>query len=254
TGDGNDVLVAGKADALLDGGRGNNSLTGGQGKDFFVVHRREGGSDVINNFEAARGEIIDLVGFVGKKFSDLALTQQGADVRIDLSKGQSIVLKNQALTGLSAANFKFQDTFVAPAAYVSSDATAVKPQEGLGTVLLNGGAKGVMYSSDAQGKMVASLSGTIYSHDSATSDVFVVAAQSGVKDYNNALRGFRHGIDKIDLRQTGITDFSQLTIEHKNRATLNGLTQIHSVYVALTGSQGASSNVNLVYLDALDVA
>ncbi|NWD49213.1 S8 family serine peptidase [Pseudomonas gingeri] len=254
TGDGNDVLVAGKADALLDGGRGNNSLTGGQGKDFFVVHRREGGSDVINNFEAARGEIIDLVGFVGKKFSDLALTQQGADVRIDLSKGQRIVLKNQALTGLSAANFKFQDTFVAPAAYVSSDATAVKPQEGLGTVLLNGGAKGVMYSSDAQGKMVASLSGTIYSHDSATSDVFVVAAQSGVKDYNNALRGFRHGIDKIDLRQTGITDFSQLTIEHKNRATLNGLTQIHGVYVALTGSQGASSNVNLVYLDALDVA
>ncbi|SEI22251.1 Regulatory P domain of the subtilisin-like proprotein convertase [Pseudomonas asplenii] len=254
TGDGNDVLVAGKADALLDGGRGNNTLTGGEGKDFFVVHRRDGGSDVINNFEAARGEIIDLVGFVGKKFADLALTQQGADVRIDLSKGQSIVLKNQSLAGLSAANFKFQDTFVAPATYVSSDATAVKPQEGLGTVVLNGGAKGVMYSNDAQGKMVASLSGTIYSHDSATSDVFVVAAQAGVKDYNNALRGFRHGIDKIDLSQTGITDFSQLTIEHKNRATLNGLTQIHGVYVAITGSQGASSNVNLVYLDALDVA
>lgn len=254
TGDGNDVLVAGKADALLDGGRGNNTLTGSQGKDFFVVHRREGGSDVINNFEAARGEIIDLVGFVGKKFADLALSQQGADVRIDLSKGQSIVLKNQSLAGLSAANFKFQDTFVAPAAYVSSDATAVKPQEGLGTVVLNGGAKGVMYSGDAQGKMVASLSGTIYSHDSATSDVFVVAAQAGVKDYNNALRGFRHGVDKIDLSQTGITDFSQLTIEHKNRATLNGLTQIHGVYVARTGSQGAGSNVNLVYLDALDVA
>ena len=121
-------------------------------------------------------------------------------------------------------------------------------------MLLNGGGKGVMYSSDAQGKMVASLSGTIYSHDSATSDVFVVAAQSGVKDYNNALRGFRHGIDKIDLRQTGVTDFSQLTIEHKNRATLNGLTQIHGVYVTRNGAQGADSNVNLLYLDALDVA
>lgn len=254
TGDGNDVLVAGKADALLDGGRGNNSLTGGAGKDFFVVHRRDGGSDVISNFEAARGEIIDLVGFAGKKFSDLVLSQQGADVRVDLAKGQSIVLKNQALAGIGAANFKFQDTFVAPTAYVNSDASAVKPQEGLGTVLLNGGAKGVMYSSDAQGKMVASLSGTIYSHDSATSDVFVVAAQSGVKDYNNALRGFRHGIDKIDLRQTGVTDFSQLTIEHKNRATLNGLTQIHGVYVTRNGAEGAASNVNLVYLDALDVA
>lgn len=254
TGDGNDVLVAGNADALLDGGRGNNSLTGGAGKDFFVVHRRDGGSDVISHFEAARGEIIDLVGFAGKKFTDLVLSQQGADVKIDLAKGQSIVLKNQLLAGIGAANFKFQDTFVAPTAYVNSDASAVKPQEGLGTVLLNGGGKGVMYSSDAQGKMVASLSGTIYSHDSATSDVFVVAAQSGVKDYNNALRGFRHGIDKIDLRQTGVTDFSQLTIEHKNRATLNGLTQIHGVYVTRTGAQGADSNVNLLYLDALDVA
>ena len=254
TGDGNDVLVAGNADALLDGGRGNNSLTGGAGKDFFVVHRRDGGSDVISHFEAARGEIIDLVGFAGKKFTDLVLSQQGADVKIDLAKGQSIVLKNQSLAGIGAANFKFQDTFVAPTAYVNSDASAVKPQEGLGTVLLNGGGKGVMYSSDAQGKMVASLSGTIYSHDSATSDVFVVAAQSGVKDYNNALRGFRHGIDKIDLRQTGVTDFSQLTIEHKNRATLNGLTQIHGVYVTRNGAQGADSNVNLLYLDALDVA
>jgi len=254
TGDGNDVLVAGNADALLDGGRGNNSLTGGAGKDFFVVHRRDGGSDVINNFEAARGEIIDLVGFAGKKFSDLLLSQQGADVRVDLAKGQSIVLKNQQLAGIGAANFKFQDTFVAPTAYVNSDASAVKPQEGLGTVVLSGGGKGVMYSSDAQGKMVASLSGTIYSHDSATSDVFVVAAQSGVKDYNNALRGFRHGIDKIDLRQTGVTDFSQLNIEHRNRATLNGLTQIHGVYVTRIGAQGPDSNVNLLYLDALDVA
>ena len=254
TGDGNDTLVAGNSDALLDGGRGNNTLTGGAGKDFFVVHRREAGSDTLGNFEAARSEIVDLVGFAGKTSADLVLTQQGADVKVDLGKGQSLILKNQALAGLSAANFKFQDTFVAPTAYVNSDASAVKPQEGLGTVVLNGGSKGVMYSSDAQGKPLASLNGTIYSHDSATSDVFVVAAQSGVKDYNNALRGFRHGIDKIDLRQTGVTDFSQLIIEHKNRATFNGLTQIHGVYVTRIGAQGSDSNTNLLYLDALDVA
>ncbi|NVZ70293.1 S8 family serine peptidase [Pseudomonas costantinii] len=249
TGDGNDTLVAGNNDALLDGGRGNNTLTGGAGKDFFVVHRRDAGNDTITNFEAARGEIVDLVGFAGKKFADLQLTQQGADVKVDLGKGQSIVLKNQAVAGLTAANFKFQDSFVAPTAYVNSDASAAKPQEGLGTVVLNGGAKGVMYSSDAQGKNVASLSGTVYSHDSATSDVFVVAAQTGVTDYSNALRGFRHGIDKIDLRQTGVTDFSQLTVEHKNRATINNLAQIHGVYVTRN-----DSNTKLLYLDALDVA
>ncbi|MGF6149387.1 subtilisin-like proprotein convertase family protein [Pseudomonas fluorescens] len=249
TGDGNDTLVAGAADALLDGGRGNNNLVGGAGKDFFVVHRRDAGTDTISNFEASRGEIVDLVGFAGKKFADLVLTQQGADVKVDLGKGQSLVLKNQALASIGAGHFKFQDTFVAPTAYVNSDAQAVKPQEGLGTVVLKGGSNGVQLNGS-----VFSLSGTVYSHDSATSDVFVVAAQPGAKDYNNALRGFRHGIDKIDLRQTGITDFSQLTVEHKNRGTINGLTQIHGVFVALTGANGSGSNTNLVYLDALDVA
>ncbi|MBD2797846.1 S8 family serine peptidase [Xenorhabdus sp. 18] len=254
TGDGNDTLVAGDADALLDGGRGNNTLTGGAGKDFFVVHRREAGSDVINNFEAARGEIIDLVGFVGKTFADLQLTQQGADVKVDLGKGQSIVLKNQTLAGIGAANFKFQDTFIAPAAYTSNDATTLPPQEGLGTVILKGGAQGVMMTTDAQGQMVFKLNGTLYSHDSATSDVFVVAAQPGVRDYKNALRGFRHGIDKIDLRQTGITDFSQLSITKSNRGTINGLSQIHGVDITFNSAKGADSNVKLLYLDTLDIS
>ncbi|RAW73401.1 MULTISPECIES: S8 family serine peptidase [unclassified Photorhabdus] len=254
TGDGNDTLVAGNADALLDGGRGNNTLAGGAGKDFFVVHHREAGSDVISNFEAARGEIIDLVGFRGKTFADLLLTQQGADVKVDLGKGQSIVLKNQPLAGIGAANFKFQDTFIAPVAYTNSDAATLQPQEGLGTVILKGGGKGVMLTSDAQGQMKFSLNGTIYSHDSAASDVFVVAAQPGVKDYKNALRGFRHGIDKIDLRQTGVTDFSQLTIAKSHRGTINGLSQIHGVEVVFNGVSGTDSNVKLLYLDTLDTS
>ncbi|MDX7988787.1 serine protease [Xenorhabdus sp. 12] len=254
TGDGNDTLVAGNSDALLDGGRGSNTLTGGTGKDFFVIHRRDAGNDIITNFEAARGEIIDLVGFRGKTFADLQLVQQGEDVKIDLGNEQNIVLKNQIVTGISAENFKFQDTFIAPTAYINSDATAVKPQEGLGTVILNGGAQGVMMTTDAQGQMVFKLSGTIYSHDSATSDVFVVAAQPGVKDYKNALRGFRHGIDKIDLRQTGITDFSQLAITKSNRGTINGLSQIHGVNIEFNGANGADSNVKLLYLDTLDIS
>ncbi|WP_448512939.1 proprotein convertase P-domain-containing protein, partial [Photorhabdus laumondii] len=254
TGDGNDTLVAGNADALLDGGRGNNTLAGGAGKDFFVVHHREAGSDVISNFEAARGEIIDLVGFRGKTFADLLLTQQGADVKVDLGKGQSIVLKNQPLAGIGAANFKFQDTFIAPVAYTNSDAATLQPQEGLGTVILKGGGKGVMLTSDAQGQMKFSLNGTIYSHDSAASDVFVVAAQPGARDYKNALRGFRHGIDKIDLRQAGVTDFSQLTIAKSHRGTINGLSQIHGVEVVFNGVSGTDSNVKLLYLDTLDIS
>ncbi|WP_047683961.1 MULTISPECIES: S8 family serine peptidase [Xenorhabdus] len=254
TGDGNDTLVAGNTDALLDGGRGNNTLIGGAGKDFFVVHRREAGSDIISNFEAARGEIIDLVGFRGKTFADLLITQQGDDVKVDLGNNQNITLKNQQITGISAENFKFQDSFIAPMTYTSSDTSTHQPQEGLGTVILNGGGNRVLFSTDAQGQMKFSLDGTIYSHDSATSDVFVVAAQPGASNYRNALRGFRHGIDKIDLRQVGVTDFSQLSITKSNRGTINGLSQIHGVNVTFNGANGADSKVELLYLDTLDVS
>ncbi|WGL95810.1 S8 family serine peptidase [Arsenophonus nasoniae] len=177
TGDGNDTLVAGKMDALLNGGRGNNSLTGGDGKDFFVVHRRAAGSDVIGNFEAVRGEIVNLVGFGGKKFTDLRLTQQGEDVKVELGDRQSVTLKKQTVAGLSAKNFNFQPTFVAPAAYTSSHTTTTQAQTGLGTVILKGGGDGIHFNLDAQGQMKFSLAGTIYSRDSAASDVFVVEAQ-----------------------------------------------------------------------------
>lgn len=254
TGDGNDTLVAGKMDALLNGGRGNNSLTGGEGKDFFVVHRRAAGSDVIGNFEAVRGEIVNLVGFGGKKFTDLRLTQQGEDVKVDLGDRQSVTLKKQTVAGISAKNFNFQPTFVAPATYTSSHAAAIQSQAALGTVLLKGGGDGIHFNLDAQGQMKFSLAGTIYSRDSAASDVFVVEAQQGINDYQNALRGFRHGIDKIDLRQVGISDFSQLIIVKNNRATINGLSQIHGVDVFLKGANGPDANVKLLYLDTLDVA
>jgi subtilisin-like proprotein convertase family protein len=253
-GDGNDILVAGNEDALLDGGRGNNTLTGGAGKDFFVIHRRDAGSDVITNFSSARGEIIDLVGFSGKTFADLLLTQQGNDVSVELGNGQSLVLQNQQVAGIGAQNFTFQDTFVAPASYTSSDASTHQTSEGLGTVVLNGGGKGVLLSSDSQGNLTFSLNGTLYSHDRATSDRFVVTAQQGVTDYHNALRGFRHGIDKIDLRQTGITEFSQLSITQSNRGTINGLSQIHGVNVILNGVNEGDASVNLLYLDALETS
>ncbi|MBD8147980.1 S8 family serine peptidase [Pseudomonas fluorescens] len=253
TGDGNDTLVAGPADALLDGGRGNNTLEGGTGKDFFVVHRRGGGNDTVVNYDVARGEIIDLVGFTGKTFANLVITQLGADVSVDLGDAQSILLKNQTASAITAAQFKFQDTFVAPVEYVNSDVSAVPSQEGLGTVVLNGGSKGVSITTGADGQFVASLAGTVYSHDSATSDTFVVSRQPGVADYQNALRGFRQGTDKIDLSQTGITSFEQLTISKNNRGTINGLSQIHGVNISTMALDPAGGKVELLYLDALDV-
>ncbi len=254
TGDGNDTLKANNTDALLDGGRGNNTLIGGSGKDYFVVHRRTGGSDTIVNFAASRGEIIDLVGFKGKSFADLKMTQDGANVRIDLGDGQTIVLQNQSISSLTAAQFQFQDTFVAPSAYVSSQTSAGNPNPGAGTVVLNGGAQGVSYTTDSSGQMVASLAGVVYSHDTASSDTFFIQNQPGATSFHNALRGFRHGIDKIDLSQTGITSFSDLVIESRNRATINGIVQIHGVSVSSKSLSTSTTPVELVYLDALDLA
>ncbi|MGG1945544.1 putative Ig domain-containing protein [Trinickia sp. NRRL B-1857] len=251
TGDGDDTLVAGDADAMLDGGRGSNRLVGGAGKDLFVVHRRDAGLDTIDNFTASRGETIDLVGFKGKSFKDLVLTQQGADVKVDLGNGQRIVLTNQTLANLGAAQFTFQDTFVAPSAYVTAGGSATTPPSGNGVVTLSGGAKGVSYAT-VNGQMVGSLAGTVYSHDSATSDLFVVAKQSGVANYQNALRGFKHGIDKIDVSQLGISSFGDLVIAQKNRATINGVVQIHGTSIGSVSLGTAGAPMELAYLDALD--
>ena len=250
-GDGNDTLTAGTGNAILDGQRGNNILTGGAGKDLFVVHRRESGTDTIVNFDPAKNEKLDLVGFRGMTFSDLVLTQQGEDVLINLGSGQTILLKNQTVATITADQFVFQDTFVAPADYVGNGAIPA-PIEGLGTVVLRGGALGVQYQGQPDGSQKASLIGTIYSHDSATSDTFVIEAQEKALNYANALRGFRHGVDKLDLRQLGITSIDDLIIEKVNRATINGLSQIHGVSVKSKSLGTEAAPVELIYLDAVD--
>jgi subtilisin-like proprotein convertase family protein len=260
TGDGNDRLVAGDGGALLDGGRGTNLLVGGGGTDFFVVHRRANGEDTIEKFDATGGEVIDLVGFASKKFEDLALTQHGADVQIELGDAQSIVVKDQKVAVLAEGSFLFQDSFVAPARYVDSSASDAGLPDAGGTITLNGGATGVGYSNDGYGRLVASLRGRVYSHDAALSDTFVVEKQNSTSadekwpSYENALRGFKHGVDKIDLSRVGITSFSDLTIEKANRATIDGFPHIHGVKLYSRSLGTANTPLELVYLDAINPA
>lgn len=251
TGDGNDVLTASShQNAVLDGGRGSNTLRGSSfGMDWFVVHRRSGGLDTIENFEVERGEVIDLVGFKGKAFKDLALIQQGADVKIDLGDGQSIVLKDRSVSALSDKQFLFQDRFVAPAEYDGRPEPTIAhaPSNAAEIVVLNGGGEGVGYLGSK-----ATLFGTIYSHGSAASDCFVIRNQPGAKDFHNALRGFRHGVDKIDLRQTGIARFSDLSVVKRERIKINGIAPIHGVGVSTRALGTDATPVELLYLDALD--
>ena len=254
TGDGNDLLMAGPSSALLDGGRGSNTLVGGAGKDYFVAHRRAGGVDTVTNFEPSQGDVIDLVGFAGKTFSDLAISQQARDVRIDLGDKQEIVIKGQLASAIGADSIRFHDSFIAPAAYFDGAVRDMQWPSAGGTVVLAGGGGGVMLTTDEQGQMIGTLAGTIYSHDAATSDTFVIEKQDGVQNYRNTLRGFKHGIDKIDLSRTGVTSYSDLVTTYSERLVLNGLAQIRGVTVTSKSLGTAERPLELLYLDAIDLS
>lgn len=255
SGDGNDQLAAGPADALLDGGRGRNVLTGGAGRDLFVVHRRSGGLDALAGFEAGR-DVIALGGFSGTRFSDLQLHESDDGVELALGNEQYLMVLGHSAATLGAGDFRFEEQLSIPARYLDGSVPD-QPDEGpksMGVVMLAGGGGGVSYVSDASGQLVASLTGTVYSRDGAAADVFVVVKQEGVDHYGNALRGFRQGIDKIDLSQTGIESFEALELSKVQRATINGLAQIHGVSVKSSTLGSDGKPVELLYLDALDLA
>jgi len=253
SGDGDDTLIAGPVGALLDGGRGDNLLKGGEGTDRYVIHKRADGNDAIEHFESAR-EVIDLVGFSDRGFADLTMQQEAAATVIDLGNGQTLRLQGKTAAELQPANFRFLEAFTASPGYFEGNPEGQVQQPVNANVLLSGGAGGVSLTSDDSGQLVASLTGKIYTPATVSPSVFVVAKQEGVSDYKNTLRGFRHGIDKIDLSQVGISRFEELQISKYERFQLNGFAQIHGVAVDTPSSAGEESIVKLLYLDALEIA
>jgi Ca2+-binding RTX toxin-like protein len=106
-GAGQDALFGGAGDDRLDGGTGNDVYLGGTGADRFMFKRYHG-SDRIDDF--AQGEdLIDLryLGQGGiKRFANLEMTQQGADVLIETGLGE-IWLTNTSLSEMDGADFLF---------------------------------------------------------------------------------------------------------------------------------------------------
>ena len=257
SGDGNDTLTAGSKNAILDGGRGSNTLTGGAGTDLFVVRQRENGQDTIASFKTTNGEVIDLVGFTNLNFSNLTLTQQGADVRVGgLGAGQSIVLKSTNVASLNTNHFVFQSVFTPPSAYTTTGGTGTTLPAGVSAINLQGGWTGTLISFQ-NGTLTSTLRGTVYQHDSATTDYFLIKAQSAAdtadNSYNNAIQGFKHGTDKIDLSVLGIAGFTDLTITKEVLYSINGTPVIQGVKV-YSNSLGANGTPReLFYLNALEV-
>ena len=107
-GRGNDTLSGGGQMDLLDGGQGNDTLTGGDGPDYFVIRKDADSVDTITDFTTGTVEKILLVGFDDiTDYSQIGVTQEGANTRLNLGNGQSILLLSTAPSAISEQNFGF---------------------------------------------------------------------------------------------------------------------------------------------------
>ncbi len=105
---GNDTLVGNSQANLLDGGFGNDHLTGAAGNDTFIF-KGAFGHDTITDFLAGGGtdDIIEVDVFTDFASILAAATQVGGDTLITADTNSSILLKNVALANLHQDDFRF---------------------------------------------------------------------------------------------------------------------------------------------------
>ena len=103
-GRGNDTLSGGAGGDYLFGGLGDNNLTGGADADVFIIEKKPGATDTITDFQIGVDRII-LSGFGTATYSSLALTQEGANVRVTMAGGQSILVQNVTVAQMDASQF-----------------------------------------------------------------------------------------------------------------------------------------------------
>jgi VCBS repeat-containing protein len=107
---GNDRLFGDALDNIINGRRGNDRLTGGDGADTFVFGKGFG-KDAILDFDPTEGDVIDLSRMVGvESFEDLVAdhaAQSKTHVRISADDGSVLMIQNFDLADLKADMFLF---------------------------------------------------------------------------------------------------------------------------------------------------
>ncbi|AFY73838.1 hypothetical protein Syn7502_01796 [Synechococcus sp. PCC 7502] len=102
----NDSVFGDAGDDVIFGGLGNNTLTGGSGKDVFWIANVDvpNNSNTITDFNQIQDTIrVNLAGVT--KLSDLAIAQSGNDVTISLDGKQIAIVKNIQAQSLNSNNF-----------------------------------------------------------------------------------------------------------------------------------------------------
>jgi len=96
-------LDGGAGNDTLIGQLGNDTMTGGTGADTFVFTARSGW-DTVTDYED--GIDILSITYAGQSFDTLAISQEGADVRIWYGSG-GIVLEDISAAVLTEEDFTF---------------------------------------------------------------------------------------------------------------------------------------------------
>ncbi len=107
---GNDAanIIQGQGNSqTLDGGKGDDVLSGGADADTFVFGRGSG-HDLITDFRVSEGDQIRIDGYGLANFAQVhaAMTQVGADVVLKLSDSDGVRIANTNLADLTASAFQ----------------------------------------------------------------------------------------------------------------------------------------------------
>jgi serralysin len=120
------VILGEGGSQQLYGGRGQDVLVGGGGADVFVVYKGEG-SDVIQDFSAGEDKVRLKAGFSDFSQVQARLSQQGADVKLDLGGGDGLIFRNLTVGQLSASNFQLELPSAAKAVQTFAEEFSARP-------------------------------------------------------------------------------------------------------------------------------
>ena len=217
---------------VIDGGLGNDVLTGGGGADTFVVDPN-GGADTITDFTHAQGDRINLLALnLFNTLSDVlaASTQVGADTVIALGGGNSLTLQGVNKTSLTAHD-------VILSATPTSTSTSDFGQTGQDALLFRNAASGDW------GFMQALPGGGETWHPIGSSSTDYVALGRG--DFNG------DGVLDTAFRQTTTGNWGFLTINPSGGETWHQAGNASLAYDAVaTGDILGSGSAAIVFRNA----